>query len=145
MADEVTEEEGGLRSRMYLHEAFVEWANEEYGIDLDSLSAAEIIAWFAAKRNTWRKDETSNYLATLDQHASEKEDRDAARAAAREAAAAAKPEKTKKATKKATAKKAGGATKKAAAKKTAAKKAPAKKTASKRTAATATDEEDPFE
>lgn len=122
------EDEGGLRSRMYLHEAFVQWILDEFGVDLDTLSAAEIVAWRAAKNNAWRK--TDTYHELVAEKGAEREAAKAERAAAK----ASKPAAAKKATK---------ATKKAPAKKAPAKKAAAKK-ASKRTAAAAASEDDPF-
>lgn len=132
-AEEEVEAEGGLRSQMWKHEAFVEWLGEAYNVDLDTLSAAEVIAWFAAKRNEWRK--TPGYRGLVNSHKAEAAEAAAERAAARKAAAA-----EKKAA--APAKKATKATAKAAPAKAtkATKKAPAKKA----TKATAT-EENPFD
>lgn len=105
------EDEGGLRSQVWRHEAFVEWCNEQYDLNLDSLSAAEIIAWFAAKRNEFRK--TDFYTETVAEHAAQVEAEKEAKAEARAAAKAEKGDKpAKKASaKKATAKKATKATK----------------------------------
>lgn len=139
MAEEtVTEEESGPRSQMWKHEAMVAWINEQEGVDLDTLSAAEIIAYAFAKRVAWRK--SSTYTDLVASHAAEAEEAKAARAAEREAAAAArKAEKEAAAKAKAEAaeaakdKEPAKATKATAAKKGAAKKASgtAKKAAAK--------------
>lgn len=124
--EDTTEDEGGLRSRMYLHEDLVDYINTEYGVDLDTLSAAEVVAFAFAKRNEWRK--TERYASIKEEHASTNGD---------EAAPAKKT-----APKKATAKKAAPA-------KSTAKKAPAKKaTGGVRKAtrgAAASEEENPFD
>lgn len=113
---EVVEEEAGLRSRMFLHEALVEYINETYGVDLDTLSAAEVVAWAFAKRNEFRgnKDETQRaaYEALLEANKPEP------KPVKEKTEAAEKPAKATKATKTAAAKKATPvkkATKKAAA------------------------------
>lgn len=143
MADEVeeTEEEGGLRSQMYKHEAMVGWINEQDGVDLDTLSAAEIIAYAFARRVAWRKSDV--YEALVAGHAGVVAQEKAERKAAREAAAKEKAEARakEKAEKAAAAEKATPA--KAAAAKAPAKKATAaKKAAPAKKAAKAT--EDPF-
>lgn len=131
MAEE-TEEATGPRSQMWKHEAMVEWVNEQEGVDLDTLSAAEIIAYAFAKRVAWRKSDV--YQALVAGHSevaaqekaeaaeARKAEREAAKAAkaaeaAKAAPAAAKATKATKATKAAPAKaatKATKATKKAA-------------------------------
>ena len=83
-AEETTE----LRSQMYKHELFVEWMEEEYGVDLEKEAAATVIAWFAAKRNEFRKSAT--YEAGVEEHKKEAEaerKRKAAERAEREKAA----------------------------------------------------------
>jgi hypothetical protein len=123
------EEEGGLRSRMYLHEALVEFIEANYDVDLSKVSPAEVIAWAFAKRNEFRgKDDPKQrkaYEGLLAERKKEAEAEKAERAALRAAAAKEKGDKAPaKATKKAPAKK---ATKKAAApRKAAAKKGGAK-------------------
>lgn len=126
-----TEEAAELRSQMWKHELFVEWAASE-GVDLSAQSAAEVIAYFAARRNAFRA--TDLYRKAVENHRGEAEAAKAQRAELR--AKAAKEAKATKAATKAPAK----ATKQAA-------KAPAKKTAAKRggkTAATSTDDS-PFD
>ncbi len=113
---EVEEEEGGLRSQMFKHEAQVEWINGEYGINLDELSAAEIIAYAYATRVAWRK--TDTYRGLVDARKVEAASEAAAKKAAREAAAAAKAA--------AKAAEPAAAPAQKATKATAAKKAPAK-------------------
>lgn len=130
MADEeVQEEEGGLRSQMWKHEAMVEWINSEEEVDLDTLSAAEVIAYAFARRVAWRKSEVYQNLVAERQTAAEAEK--AAKAEAREAAAAARAEE-KAAAKAAKAEKAekGAAPAKAAKKATKATKATKKGAAS---------------
>jgi membrane protein involved in colicin uptake len=138
---EETEEEGGLRSQMYKHEAMVGWINEQDGVDLDSLSAAEIIAYAFARRVAWRKsDEYKTLVAGRSEVvAQEKAEKKAAREAlAKEKAEAKAAEKAAKAEAAAKATPAKAAAAKAPAKKaTPAKKAPAAKKAAKGT-------EDPF-
>lgn len=125
MAEEAEAQEGGLRSQMYKHEAMVEWVNEQYGVDLDTLSAAEVIAYAFASRVEWRK--SDEYKGVVEAHAEEaaaaKEEKAKARAAK---AAEAKAEKAS-AKKEAAPKKAAKATK--AAKKTAKKATKASKAA----------------
>jgi hypothetical protein len=118
VVEEEAAEEGGLRSRMYLHEGLVEYINETYDINLDELTAAEIVAWAFAKRNEWRK--TDGYAELKAEHAAEEPEE--------------APPVKKAAAKKAPAKKAA-----------AAKKAPAVKKATRARAAAASDEENPFE
>lgn len=60
----VEEEEGGLRSQLFKHEAQAEWINGEYGIDLDELPASEIIAYAYATRVAWRKTDTYKELVS---------------------------------------------------------------------------------
>lgn len=124
-------EESELRSQMYKHELFVEWAGEN-GVDLNSKSAAEVIAYFAAKRNDFRKSDT--YLNGVEAHKGEAEAAKAERAAMRAAnAKEAKPAKAAKATK---------AAKKAPAKKAAPAKATRK---GARAAAAAASDDSPFD
>lgn len=111
-------EEGGIRSRMYLHEALAGYIEATYDVELNSLTAPEIIAWAFAKRNEWRA--TDAYGDLKEAHAEEAAAAKAERAAAR--AAKPKAEKAAKATK---------TTKKAAAKKAPAKKAAPRKAAKK--------------
>lgn len=108
------------RSRMYLHEAFVEWYADEFGVDLNKASAAEAVAAFASKRNDFRK--SNLYASVRAEHASNGEKPKAKRAS--------------KATKKAPAKTAR-ATKKSA--------SPAKASRRSRKAEAAGGEEDPFD
>ena len=119
------EEEGGLRSQMWKHEAMVDWINANDGVDLDTLSAADIIAYAFARRVEWRKSDT--YRSLVEEYrqsaaeesaqrkaaaAAAKAERDAAKAA--EAKATPAPAKaTKTAAKKAAATKATPAPKKA--------------------------------
>lgn len=156
---EQTEEELGYpsRSHMWKHEAMVEWINETEGIDLDTMSAAEIVSWAFAKRAAWRNSAKSGspYRQLLEDHkaelTAEQEERKAERAAARAAAAtekaAAKAAKATEAPAKATraTKGAAKATKatKAPPAKAASKAAPAKATRASRKAAPAAD--NPFE
>jgi len=86
------EEEGGLRSQMFKHEAQVDFINGKYGIDLDTMSAAEIIAYAYATRVEWRKTDTYRNLveSRKGEAAAEAAAKKAAAAAAREAKAAAK-------------------------------------------------------
>lgn len=90
MSDTETIEEetqgSGLRSRMYLHEGFVQWYLDEYDIDLEEASAAEVIAHFAARRNEFRKSEF--YVNMIAEHVEAQEAEKAERAQAREAAKA---------------------------------------------------------
>lgn len=120
-----TEDEGGLRSRMWLHEALVEYINDTYDVDLDKLSAAEVIAWAFAKRNEFRG-------AGDDKRRKVYEQLVASHAAEKPAKAAGATKKAAKATK--ATKKAAGATKKAS----------PRKATKKATASTAT-EESPFD
>lgn len=162
---EETEEELGYpsRSHMWKHEAMVEWINETEGIDLDTMSAAEIVSWAFAKRAAWRNSDKSGspYRKLLEGHKAEMEaeveERKAARVAEREAKAAereaAKAAKAAQAPAKAAApakatratKGAAKATKAAPARATKAtgKAAPAKATRATRKAAPAAD--NPFE
>lgn len=92
MAEEVQEEQGGLRSHMYKHEAMVAWINEQEGVDLDTMTAAEVIAYAFAKRVAWRQ--SDEYKQAIAEHAeaveAEKAERQAAREAERAEKAAAK-------------------------------------------------------
>lgn len=116
-------EETPMRSQMWKHEDFVEWATEEGYLD-PKADQASTIAVFAAKRNEYRK--TDRYRDLVESHREEAAEAKAAAAKERkEKAAAAKAEKAE--------------TKKAPAKKTAAKKT----TARKRKAST--EEENPFD
>jgi hypothetical protein len=164
MAVAETEEEVGypLRSHMWKHEAMVDWINETEGIDLDTMSAAEIVSWAFAKRAAWRNSAKSGspYRQLLEDHKAEleaeREERKAERAAEAEArkAAAAEAKAAKAATAKAAptkptrapkATKTGPATKAAKAPAKAAKaatKAPAKATRASRKAPAA---DNPFE
>ena len=121
-----TEETTELRSQMWKHEDFVEWATEE-GYLTSKMSQAQTIAVFAAKRNEYRR--TDRYRSMVESH--------------REDAAEAKAEA-------AAARKAANAEKKAAAEKAAPKEkaAPAKAAAKKTTAAKRggkSTEENPFD
>lgn len=144
MADEVQEEEGGLRSQMWKHEAMVSWLNEQEGVDLDTLSAAEIIAYAFARRVEWRKSDT--YRNLVASHATEAEAAREAKAAERaEAAAARKAAKEAEAAEKAAAKETDAAPSKAAAKKAAAAAKPVAKAAKATKKGTAASEDDsPF-
>lgn len=118
MAEEVEEQEQGLRSQLWKHEAMVEWINENDGVDLDTLSAAEVIAYAFARRVAWRQSDTYRKLVASHkaEAEAEKAERKAERKAKAEAEAKAKAKekpKTGKGTKKA-AKKATKATKKTA-------------------------------
>jgi hypothetical protein len=130
------EETSGPKSQSWKHEAMVDWINSTYGVDLDTLTAAEIVAYAFAYRNAWRA--TDTYRSLIDGRKGQAEAEKAERKAARDAAAAER--KAAAAAEKAAAKKAAPA--KAAAKKApakaAAKKAPAKKAA-------ATTGDNPFE
>lgn len=131
------------RSQIYKHEALVAYLTDVVGIDVDSLSPAEVIAVAFAHRNAFRKSDTyrdavAAYEAEAAERAeakaaerqAEKEAREAERAEKRAAKEAEKAEKAEKATK--------APAKKAAAKKTPAGRRPA------RGKAKATSE-DPFE
>lgn len=115
------EEEAASRSQMWRHELFVEWAQSE-GVNLESQSAVDVIAYFAANRNNFRA--TDLYRNGVEEHRGEAEAQKAARAEAR----ANKPAKPAKAAK--------------TAKKAPAKKAPTK--AAKRSRTAANKEESPF-
>jgi hypothetical protein len=145
VAEENEEETGGPRSQMWKHEAMVEWLNEQYGVDLDTLSAAEIIAYAFAKRVEWRR--TDIYRNLVNSRAETVEAEKAAKAEERAKAAAER--KAAKEAEKAAAKEAAaaeGAKSPAAAKKAAA----ATKTVTKATKATKSakkatgDDESPF-
>lgn len=143
MAEEEVTEEGGLRSQMYKHEGQVAFINEKYDINLDELSAAEIIAYAYATRVEWRK--TDTYKELISSHAEEAEKEREAKALARaEAAAAKKAEKeaeaAAKAEKAAAAEKAPAATKAAKATKT-----PAKATKATKATKKASGGDSPFE
>lgn len=141
MAEEEVSEEGGLRSQMWKHSAMVDFINKRDDVDLDTMTAAEIIAYAFARRVEWRQSET--YQEIVEAHKATAQEEKAAKAEARAAAAAAKAaeKEAEKATK---AEKA----EKAPAKATKATKTPAKATkatkatkASKKTA----DGDSPFE
>jgi hypothetical protein len=142
-AEEVAEEEAALRSQMWKLEAMVDWINETEGVELDTLSAAEIIAWANARRVAWRQ--TDTYRNLVAEHRTE------AAAEATAAKAAAKAERDAKAAAKAAAeaaKAAAPAPAKAAqkaTKATAAKKAPAKAAAAKKAPAKKASSDNPFE
>jgi hypothetical protein len=125
MAKTAEVEETPMRSQMWKHEDFVEWATEEglLGSDADQ---ATTIAVFAANRNKYRA--TSRYRDLVESHREEAETAKKEAAAARKAKAAA--EKAEK-----------PVAKKAAAKKTVAKKTTAR-TGSK---AKASAEDNPFD
>lgn len=104
-AAETEETEGGPRSQMWKHEAMVEWLTKQTGVDMNTLSAAEVIAYAFAHRVAWRK--STQYRSLVDgrqaQVAQEREARAAERAQAaearkaeREAAKAAKATKASK-------------------------------------------------
>jgi hypothetical protein len=82
--EEAEAEEVALRSQIWKHEAMVEWLNEQFEIDLDSLPAAEVIAYAFAKRVEWRK--SNDYLSLVDDYRTETAQRKEQEAAAREAA-----------------------------------------------------------
>jgi hypothetical protein len=136
------EETSGPRSQMWIHEGMVDWLQEEYEVDFDTLSPAEVIALAFARRNEWRRTET--YAALKAGRAEQREAEKAERAAAAEAR---KAERQAAAAAKAEAAKAEKAAEKPAAKasKTTAKKATAStrkgRTAAKGKASTS---EDPF-
>ena len=115
-------QETALRSQMWKHEDFVEWATEEGILDVDD-DQPTTIAIFAAKRNLYRA--TDRYRTMVEDHRE---------SAATEKAEAAAERKAKTAEAKA-------AEAKAPAKKATAKKAPAKR---KGRAAPA-EEENPFD
>lgn len=137
MAEEQEEVEGGPRSQMWKHEAMVSWINKEFDVDLDKMSAAEVIAYAFAHRVAWRKSDTYKSLVAerADVVAAEKAERQAEKEAEREA------KKEAKAAEKAA--KAAKAEKAPAAKAT---KAPAKKAAksTKKGGKAASTSEDPF-
>ena len=114
MTDTATQAE--LRSQMYKHNDFVNWATSE-GFLKPSMSQAETIAVFAAKRNAYRA--TERYATLREAGDPTKAARDAERAKAREAKAKERAEaqeaKATKATKATAPAKATKATKKAAA------------------------------
>lgn len=88
---ETTEaEEGGVRSQMWKHEAMVEWVNSESNVDLDAMSAAEVIAYAFAKRVAWRKSDT--YRTLVDGHSESVAEAKAAEKLARDEERAAKAE-----------------------------------------------------
>lgn len=86
--EEVVEEEAGLRSQMWKHEAMVDWINANDGVDLEQENAATIIAYAFARRNQWRRSE--EYLALVEDHKAEAIAEAQARAEAREAERAAR-------------------------------------------------------
>lgn len=138
------EEEGGLRSQMFKHEAQVEWINEEYGINLDELSAADIIAYAYATRVAWRK--TDTYRGLVAERKTEAASEAAAKKAAREAAAAAKAAAKAAEAAAAPAAPAQKATKAAATKKAPAKAAaPAKATRATKASKAAASGDNPFD
>lgn len=145
-AEPEVEEEGGLRSQMFKHEAQVEYINEEYGVDLDTLSAAEIIAYAYATRVAWRK--TDTYRNLVEAHKGEAAAEAAAKKAEREAAAKARAEA--KAAKAAEAAAAPAAPAQKATKATAAKKAqkaaaPTKATRATKASKAAASGDNPFD
>lgn len=86
MPEEVEQEEEAVsRSQMWKHEDIVAWLTEEGVIDADS-SQAEVVAAFAANRNTYRK--TDRYRNLVESHKGSAEEEKAARAVEREAAKA---------------------------------------------------------
>lgn len=148
---EETVEEGstvGARSSLVIHQGQVDWLESEHGLDMSSLSPAEVIAAAYATRVAWRK--TEAYQAAKLAQAEVNEEGKAELAAAKEAAKAERQaERDRKAEEREAAKAAKAAEKEAqkgeapatTATKPAAKKATAKKaTAKKASAGTA----DPF-
>jgi len=83
---------------MWLHEGFVAWAKSE-GTDLNKLTAAEVIAFFAAKRNEFRA--SSFYDKLLKDNGTARKGTAKPKAATKKAAAAPKKAPAKKAAKKA--------------------------------------------
>lgn len=134
MAEEVEAEEGGLRSQLWKHEAMVEWINEAEGVDLDTLSAAEVIAYAFARRVAWRQSDT--YRELVAEHATNIEAEREAKAQERAEAKAAK-DAEKAAAKAAEAAKADTAKSTPAAKKAASTTKPVAKATKKATKATA--------
>jgi len=141
VAEEETEETGGgLRSQLFKHEGQVAWINEQYGVDLDTMSAAEIIAYAYATRVAWRKsDEYKAVIAANEDRIAEEK---AARAKEREEAKAEREKEraAKKAEKEAAAAKAAEEAEKGKtpAKATKATKTPAKASKSSKKATKAT-------
>lgn len=125
MAKTEETEETPMRSQMWKHEDFVEWATEEEYLD-PKADQATTIAVFAAKRNEYRR--TERYRDLVEEH--RESAAEAKQAAAAERKAKKEAEKAKE--------------KPAAAKKAPAKKTAAKKTTSKRRGAAAS-EENPFD
>lgn len=82
MAKTETTEETPLRSQMWKHEDFVEWASEDGYLDSDA-EQAMTIAVFAAKRNEYRK--TSRYRDLVESHREEAEEAKKTAAAERKA------------------------------------------------------------
>ncbi len=134
MADEVEEAEAaipGLRSQTAVHEGQIAWIESEYGIDVSTYSAAEVLAVGYATRVAWRQTEAyQEAKASLSEarEAAAEEKRIAREEAAAERAAAKEAKEAEKAAKasEGEAKPVKGSTKKAAPAKAAAKKAPAK-------------------
>lgn len=95
MAEETeVEEEGGLRSQMWKHEAMVEWINDQDEVDLDTLSAADVIAYAFARRVAWRQSDVYKSLVAgrAEIVEAEKAERAKARDEAKEAKAAERAE-----------------------------------------------------
>lgn len=150
MATETVEaeatEEGGLRSQMWKHEAMVEWLNEQNEIDLNEMSAAEIIAYAFAQRVAWRKSDVYRNLVAGRAEAVEAERAEAAKAREEAKAAKAAEKAAAKAEKEAKAAEAAKGTETAKATKATkgtAKAAPAKATRGSKKAA-ASSGENPF-
>jgi hypothetical protein len=141
-------EKSGPRSQMHIHEAQVAWIQSDKGVDLSTLSPAEVIAWAYATRVEWRSTDRYQTVKTEAREAAERE-RSERKAATEAARAEAKAKRDAEAAEKKAAREAEAAKK--ADGKTEAKKATKKSTA--KTAPSETegdtedtgDAEDPFE
>ncbi len=128
--------EGGteLRSQVWKHEDFVQWATDE-GFMPENASPAQAIAVFAAKRVAYRQ--TDRYRGLVDTHRNSKAEQAEARAAERAQAKEAKAAEAEEAKAAKAAEREAARAEKAAAKATAsteATPAPAKAAAVKKTA-----------
>lgn len=89
--EEATERVPGARSQTQIHQGQVDYVSETYGINLDELSAAEVISIAYATRNEWRGTDTYRELKdSVKAEAAEARESKAQERAARKAERAAK-------------------------------------------------------
>ncbi len=81
------------RSRTWLHEGMKAWLDEQTGDDIDTYTAADIIALAFAQRNAWR--DSDEYQALLDEHGVSRRGAKPAKPAKEEKPAKAAPKKAK--------------------------------------------------